>query len=75
MGSVWDAAKLSTVYSKWRHPKRNVRDTVPTFTGNLELSKQIGLRSKKRSSFFNGPLECRLLEYEVYSGSKRSPLK
>jgi putative N6-adenine-specific DNA methylase len=39
------------------------------FTGNLELIKKIGLRTKRRVIFCNGEIECRLLEYELYSGS------
>ena len=41
------------------------------FTGNLELAKRVGLRSKRRIPFFNSRIECRLLEFELYSGTKR----
>jgi putative N6-adenine-specific DNA methylase len=41
------------------------------FTGNLELAKRVGLRSSRRITFFNSRIECRLLEFELYSGSKR----
>jgi len=41
------------------------------FTGNLELAKKIGLRASKRTEFYNGPLDCRLLHYELYAGSRR----
>ncbi len=41
------------------------------FTGNLDLSKKIGLRAKRRMEFLNGRIDCRLLEYELYSGSRR----
>lgn len=41
------------------------------FTGNLELAKRIGLRSKRRIPFFNSRIECRLLEFELYSGTRR----
>ncbi|MEF2230320.1 MAG: class I SAM-dependent RNA methyltransferase, partial [Pseudodesulfovibrio sp.] len=41
------------------------------FTGNLKLAKQIGLRTKSRRSFFNAKIECRLLEYELYEGSRK----
>jgi putative N6-adenine-specific DNA methylase len=41
------------------------------FTGNLGLAKKIGLRTKRRLFFFNGPIECRLLEYDLYEGSRR----
>lgn len=42
------------------------------FTGNFELAKQVGLRTKRRLTFFNSNIECRLLEYELYEGSKKS---
>ncbi|MGN6531916.1 MAG: THUMP domain-containing class I SAM-dependent RNA methyltransferase [Ginsengibacter sp.] len=41
------------------------------FTGNLNLAKKIGLKPKRRMEFYNGKIDCRLLEYELYSGSRR----
>jgi 23S rRNA (guanine2445-N2)-methyltransferase len=41
------------------------------FTGNLDLTKKVGLRAKRRVQFFNGSIGCRLLEYELYEGSRR----
>ena len=41
------------------------------FTGNPDLAKKIGLRASRRIEFYNGKLDCRLLEYELYQGSKR----
>lgn len=43
------------------------------FTGNPDLAKKIGLAAKRRIEFYNGKLDCRLLEYELYDGSKREP--
>jgi putative N6-adenine-specific DNA methylase len=43
------------------------------FTGNLDLAKKIGLKAKRRVEFYTAKLDCRLLEYELYSGSKRPP--
>ncbi|MBW8016076.1 MAG: class I SAM-dependent RNA methyltransferase [Planctomycetes bacterium] len=40
------------------------------FTGNMQLGKKVGLRAKRRLVFFNGDIECRLLTYELYSGSR-----
>ena len=40
------------------------------FTGNLELAKKIGLKAKRRMEFYNGTIDCRLLQYELYKGSK-----
>ncbi|MDA8172165.1 MAG: hypothetical protein M0Z48_10115 [Nitrospiraceae bacterium] len=42
------------------------------FTGNLDLAKKVGLKAKKRTPFFNGGIECRLLEYELYEGSRKN---
>jgi 23S rRNA G2445 N2-methylase RlmL len=41
------------------------------FTGNLDLAKKIGLKPKRRTEFLNGKIDCRLLEYELYTGTKR----
>ena len=41
------------------------------FTGNLKLAKQIGLRTKSRKTLYNAKIECRLLEYELYDGSRK----
>ena len=41
------------------------------FTGNNALAKKVGLRAKSRTTFFNSTIECRLLEYELYEGSKK----
>lgn len=41
------------------------------FTGNLDLAKKVGLRAKRKTRFFNGAIECRLLEYELYEGSRK----
>ena len=43
------------------------------FTGNPDLAKKIGLRASRRIEFYNGKLDCRLLEYELYQGTKRDP--
>lgn len=43
------------------------------FTGNPDLAKRIGLRASRRIEFYNGKLDCRMLEYELYDGSKREP--
>lgn len=44
------------------------------FTGNLEMIKKIGLRTKQRVILYNGDIECRLLEYELYQGSRKNPV-
>jgi putative N6-adenine-specific DNA methylase len=42
------------------------------FTGNLELAKKIGLRASRRIEFYSARLDCRLMEYELYAGSKEN---
>jgi 23S rRNA G2445 N2-methylase RlmL len=41
------------------------------FTGNLDLAKKIGLKASRRIEFYTVRIDCRLLEYELYAGSKR----
>lgn len=41
------------------------------FTGNPDLAKKIGLKASRRIEFYNGKLDCRLLAYELYDGSRR----
>lgn len=36
------------------------------FTGNSDLAKVVGLKAARRYPFFNGPIECRLLKYDLY---------
>lgn len=43
------------------------------FTGNLDLAKKIGLKAKRRIEFYNSTIDCRLLEYELYSGTRSKP--
>jgi putative N6-adenine-specific DNA methylase len=70
---IGDTAKLGGLY-------REIGDFLKNrcqgyrgylFTGNLPLAKQVGLRAKRRIPFFNGEIECRLLEYDLYEGSRR----
>lgn len=42
------------------------------FTGNLDLAKQVGLRTFKRITFFSAKIECKLFGYQLYSGSKKA---
>jgi putative N6-adenine-specific DNA methylase len=42
------------------------------FTGNLDAAKHIGLRTTRKIHLYNGPIECRFLKFEIYSGSKKA---
>ena len=41
-------------------------------TSNLEALKHVGLRPSKKIKLFNGKLESKLVQYEMYSGSKKA---
>ncbi len=41
------------------------------FTGNLELAKKIGLKANRRIEFYTSTIDCRLLEYELYKGTRQ----
>ncbi|MBL7989180.1 MAG: class I SAM-dependent RNA methyltransferase [Chlorobi bacterium] len=41
------------------------------FTGNLDLAKRIGLRASRRIPMYNTTIDCRLLEFEMYEGSRK----
>ncbi|MBN2119533.1 MAG: class I SAM-dependent RNA methyltransferase [Candidatus Omnitrophica bacterium] len=45
--------------------------TAYVFTGNLELAKKVGLRASSRIPFYNADIECRLLRYDMYEGSRK----
>ena len=49
------------------------------FTGNPELGKRMGLRAKRFHTLYNGPVECRLLHFDVsgeaHVSNKPSPLQ
>jgi putative N6-adenine-specific DNA methylase len=40
--------------------------TAYLLAGDLELARLVGLKPARRFVLFNGPLECRLLKYELY---------
>ena len=67
---IGDIDKLKILY-------KNIGDHFKTrfngfdayiFTGNLELIKHIGLRTKKRIILKNGTIDCRLVYYPLISG-------
>ena len=41
-------------------------------SSNMEAIKSIGLHPSKKMTLFNASLECKLLKYEIYSGSKKA---
>jgi putative N6-adenine-specific DNA methylase len=45
------------------------------FTGNLDLAKKVHLTPSRKFPFFNADIDCRLLKYEMYAGSRRKDRK
>lgn len=44
-------------------------------SSNLRALKYVGLRPSKKIKLFNGPLECRLNNFQMYRGSKKDSAK
>jgi putative N6-adenine-specific DNA methylase len=66
-----DPAALDTLYRELGDAlkRRAAGATAWLLVGNLELAKSIGLRASRRIVLFNGPIECRLLRFDLYEGS------
>ncbi len=69
-----EISALETTYSEIGDffKKKGGGYTGYVFTGNLDLAKRIGLKTKRRIELFNAKLDARLLEYELYAGSKKT---
>ena len=50
--------------------QRAAGNTAWLLVGDSALAKQIGLRPSRRLVLFDGPVECRLLRFELYEGSR-----
>ena len=68
-----DEIELNAVYARMGDFLKNKCKgyTGYVFTGNLDLAKKIRLKPSRRIEFFNATIDCRLLEYELYAGTKR----
>jgi putative N6-adenine-specific DNA methylase len=54
--------------------KREMAGWVACFiTADRELPSGLGYKPSKKTPLFNGALDCRLFEIELYSGTKRGP--
>ena len=51
--------------------KQNVAAILATcLPATSTLPKKIGLKAKRRIEFYTSTIDCRLLEYELYAGSR-----
>jgi putative N6-adenine-specific DNA methylase len=60
---------------------KSIGDTLKTkyngwnawiISSDMEAIKFIGLKPAKKITLFNGPLECRFLKFEIYTGSRKT---
>lgn len=63
-----DKSELEGLYRKIGEvfKRRFTSWTAYLLAGDLELARLVGLKPARRFVLFNGPLECRLLKYELY---------
>ena len=68
------SADVNELYKKIGDTLKNsyLYSDVWIITANLEAIKSIGLRSNKKIKLFNSNLESRLLNYNIYPGSKKN---
>lgn len=41
-------------------------------SSNMEAFKNVGLKPSKKITLYNGPLECKFIQYQMYAGSKKA---
>ena len=73
---VGEEERLATLYEAigtyFKEHAQGMRAAV--FTGNLPLGRRIGLHPVRRVEMWNGDIECRLLEYDIYEGTRDARL-
>jgi putative N6-adenine-specific DNA methylase len=67
-----DAHALAGLYRQFGDAlkRRGAGATAWLLVGNRELAKEIGLRPSRRVALWNGPIECRLLRFDLYPGRR-----
>lgn len=68
-----EVKKLGGLYRRFgdRLKRHATGATAWVLVGEPQLAKQIGLKPARKIPLFNGPIECRLLKFELYEGSKK----
>ncbi len=68
-----DAARLEATYKAIGDflKRKCLGYTGYVFTGNAHLARKVGLKPRRTMPFFNSGIECRLLEYDLYEGSRK----
>jgi len=68
-----EVEKLFGLYRRFGDSLKNQATgaTAWVLAGEPRLAKSIGLKPSRRIPLFNGPIECRLLKFEMYEGTKK----
>jgi putative N6-adenine-specific DNA methylase len=68
-----EVEKLFGLYRRFGDSLKNQATgaTAWILAGEPQLAKVIGLKPSRRIPLFNGPIECRLLKFEMYEGTKK----
>jgi len=74
---VGEVEKLFGLYRRFGDSMKNQATgaTAWVLAGEPRLAKQIGLKPARRIPLFNGPIECRLLKFELYEGTRKHKAK
>jgi putative N6-adenine-specific DNA methylase len=70
---VGEVEKLFGFYRRFGDSlkKQAVGCTAWVLVGEPRLAKQIGLKATRKIPLFNGPIECRLLQFDMYEGTRK----
>jgi putative N6-adenine-specific DNA methylase len=70
---VSDVERLFGLYRRFGNSLKQhaTGATAWILAGEPRLAKVIGLKPSRRIPLFNGPIECRLLKFEMYEGSRK----
>lgn len=69
---IGDVKRLGRFYKRFgdRLKQHAIGATAWVLCGESRLAKQIGLRTSRRIPLFNGPIECRLMRFDLWEGGK-----
>jgi len=70
---VGEVDKLFGLYRRFGDSlkKQAAGSTAWILAGEPRLAKSIGLKPARKIPLFNGPIECRLLKFEMYEGTRK----
>ena len=72
-GERMDRTEVEELYQRMGNLFKSnfIGSNVWMITSNLDGLKSVGLKTSRRLTLYNGPLECKFVKYEMYEGSRR----